>query len=55
MTVKEFIKKLEEMPQDLEVYDFSYEKVEGCHINDEFYAGDPANPNCPIITVVMID
>ena len=55
MTVKEFIDKLKEMPQDLEVYDWSYEKVEGCHIDNEFYVGDPANPKCPIITVVMID
>lgn len=55
MTVKEFIKKLEEMPQDLEIFDFSYERVTGCHVIDEFYDGDYANPKCPVITVVMID
>ena len=55
MTVKEFIKKLQEMPQDLEVFDFSYERVTGCHIIEDFYDGDAANPNCPEITVVMID
>lgn len=55
MTVKELIKKLQEMPQDLEVYDYSYEKVIGCHVNNEFYNGDSANPECEIITVVMID
>ena len=55
MTVKELINKLEEMPQDLEVYDFSHEKVYGCHVQKEFCAGDPANPKCPIITIVMID
>lgn len=55
MTVKEFIKKLEEMPQDLEIYDFSYEKVEGCHVIEEFILGDSANPNCSTAKVVMID
>ena len=55
MTVKELIEKLKEMPQDLEVYDYSYEKVTGCHINSEFYNGDSANPKTEIITVVMID
>lgn len=55
MIVKELIKKLQEMPQDLEVYDYSYEKVTGCHVNNEFYNGDSANPECEIITVVMID
>ena len=55
MTVKELIEKLQEMPQDLPVYDFNYEEIIGCHVNDEFYNGDSANPKCEIITVVMLD
>lgn len=55
MTVRELINKLQEMPQDLPVYDFSYEEVIGCHVNDEFYHGDAANPQNEVITVVMID
>lgn len=55
MTVKDLILKLQEMPQDLEVYDFSYEKVVGCHVEEELYYGDPANPRCPTITAVIID
>ena len=51
MTVNEFIQVLKTMPQDLPVYDFSYEEVIGCHVNDEFY-----QPNTDeIIAVVMID
>lgn len=51
MIVRELIDKLIEMPQDLPVYDYSYEEVNGCHVNDEFY-----EPNTDeTIAVVMID
>lgn len=55
MTVKELIEKLQEMPQDLLVVDWGHFHVEGCHIEEEFYDGDAANPRCPVLTVVMID
>ena len=55
MTVKEFITKLQEMPQDLEVYDWGGFKVEGCHIVTDYPDRDPADPKCQDITVVMID
>ena len=55
MTVKELIEKLADMPQDLPVFDVGHFAIEGCHIDEEFYNGDPANPNCPIITAVVID
>ena len=51
MIVRELIDKLLDMPQDLPVYDFSYEEVNSCHVNDEFY-----EPNTDeTIAVVMID
>ena len=55
MTVKEFVEKLQEMPQDLLVVDWGGYHVEGCHIEEEYYDGDYANPKCPVLTVVMID
>ena len=55
MTVKELIEKLQEMPQDLPVVDWGGFDVEGCHIDEEYYDGDSANPKCPVLTVVMID
>ena len=55
MMVKEFIEKLQEMPQDLQVFESDGFEVKGCHIEDEFYNGDSANPECGIITVVKID
>lgn len=55
MTVKEFIEKLQEMPQNLPVVDWGGYHVEGCHIEEEYYDGDYANPKCPVLTVVMID
>ena len=36
MTVKEFIEKLQEMPQDLLVIDWGGDHVEGCHIEEEY-------------------
>ena len=44
MTVKEFVEKLQKMPQDLLVVDWGGYHVEGY-----------ANPKCPVLTVVMID
>lgn len=55
MTVKELIEKLQEMPQDLLVVDCGGFHVEGRHINEEYYDGDCADPNCPILTAVVID
>lgn len=55
MTVKEFIEKLQEMPQDSLVVDWGGYHVEGCHVEEEYYDGDYANPKCPVLTVVMID
>lgn len=55
MTVKELIEKLQEMPQDLLVVDWGRFHVEGCHVEKEYEDGDAADPNCPILTVVMID
>jgi hypothetical protein len=55
MTVKELIEKLQEMPQDLLVVDCEGYHVDGCHIVEEYYDGDSANPNCPFLTVVRID
>lgn len=51
MTVRELINKLQEMPQDLPVYDFTCEEVIGCHVNDEFYQQNTDET----IIVVMID
>lgn len=51
MTVRELINKLQEMPQDLPVYDFSYEEVNGCHVDTEFYQPKTDED----IAVVMID
>ena len=55
MKVKELITLLQTMPQDLEVVDFSCERVEGCYVEEEFYDGDSNNPSCPIIKVVMLE
>lgn len=55
MIVKELIEKLQEMPQELLVVDWGHFHIEGCHIEEEFYDGDDNNPNCPVLTVVMID
>lgn len=54
MTVSELIAKLQSMPLDLPVK-FMCEDIDSCRINNEFYDGDPANPNCPIITVVELE
>ena len=51
MTVRELINKLQEMPQDLPVYDFRYEEVNGCHVDADFYQPKTDED----IVVVMID
>ena len=53
MTVAELIEALKQMPQDLKVVDIGKD-VSGCRVVDEYYDGDSANPNCPIITVVEL-
>ena len=55
MTVHELIQLLQTMPQELPVKDHMGENINGCHINEEFYDGDYANPNCTIVTVVEFD
>lgn len=54
LTVKELIEELQKMPQDLLVIDMS-EPVSGCHVNHEYYDGDPCNPKCKVIEVVELD
>ncbi len=54
MTVYELIQKLQDMPQDLKVVMFG-ENIDDCHINYEYYDGDYANPNTPIIVVVELE
>lgn len=52
-TVGEFIETLKQFPQDLPIrIDF----MEGTEIwvSEEFYDGDSANPNCPIIKAVVV-
>lgn len=54
MTVRELIEALQQMPQDLKVINMC-EPVSGCHVNPEYFDGDPANPKCQIIEVVELD
>lgn len=55
MTVKELIKALQEMPQDLPVFDLC-EPVNGCHVVHDHPDGDPGRPGgCPEIDAVHLD
>lgn len=55
MKVYELVKLLQELPQDLIVKDTIGNDIDGLHINNEFYNGDYANPDCPVIEVVKLD
>lgn len=53
MTVAEFIEELRQYPQELTVtVDYSKDFV--TYVNHEYYDGDPANPDCPVITCLCI-
>ena len=53
LTVADFIEVLKQYPQDLPIR-FEGDKTAEIWDDDEFYDGDPANPNCPIIHAIVI-
>jgi len=52
-TVAEFINVLKQFPQDLPIR-IDYTKGTEIWVSEEFYDGDCANPNCPIIKAVVV-
>lgn len=54
MKVAELIGILNWMPSNYDVV-IDNERVTRCFINDEFYDGDSANPDCDIISVVELE
>lgn len=52
-TVGEFIETLRKYPQDLPIR-FAHEKGVDIWIEEGFYDGDSANPNCEIIEAVIV-
>ena len=52
-TVAEFIEVLKQFPQDLPIR-IDYMKGTEIWISEEFYDGDSANPNCPVIKAVVV-
>jgi len=55
MTVKELILELQKYPQDLVVVDYTGRlETEDVRMLDEYYDGDCANPNCPVIKALEI-
>lgn len=52
-TVAEFIETLKRFPQDLPIR-IDYMKGTEIWVDEEFYDGDSANPNCPIIKAVIV-
>lgn len=52
-TVSEFIETLKMFPQDLPIR-INYMKGTEILVSNEFFDGDPANPNCPIIRAVIV-
>lgn len=52
-TVAEFIEVLKQFPQDLPI---RIDNMQGTEIwvSEEFYDGDSANPNCPVIKAVVV-
>lgn len=54
MKVAELIAILSWMPKDYDVV-VGNERITRCFVNDEFYDGDPANPDCEIISVVELE
>lgn len=53
MTVAEFIDLLKQFPQDLPLR-IGYKKGAEIYVSDEFYDGDYANPNCPVIRALVV-
>lgn len=54
MKVAELIAILNWMPKDYDVV-VGNEQITKCFVNDEFYDGDSANPDCEIISVVELE
>jgi hypothetical protein len=52
-TVGEFIEVLKQFPQDLPIR-IDYMKGTEIFVSEEFYDGDSANPNCPVIKAVVV-
>ena len=52
-TVAEFIEVLKQYPQNLPIR-IDGEQGADIWIDEEFYDGDSANPNCPIIKAVVV-
>lgn len=55
LTVKELIEILQAYPSDMPVaivYELEWDKSD-IRIIEEFYNGDPANPNCEVINNVL--
>lgn len=52
-TVAEFIETLKRFPQDLPIR-IDFMKGTEIWVDEEFYDGDSANPNCPIIKAVIV-
>lgn len=52
-TVAEFIETLRQFPQDLPIR-IDYMKGTEIWVSEEFFDGDSANPNCPVIRAVVV-
>ena len=52
-TVAEFIETLKQFPQDLPIR-IDYMKGAEIYVSEDFYDGDPASPNCPVIRAVVV-
>lgn len=52
-TVAEFIDTLKQFPQDLPIR-IDYMKGTEIWVSEEFFDGDPANPNCSIFQAVVV-
>lgn len=53
-TVAEFIKTLQQFPQDLPIR-IGYGRGVEIQVVDEFFDGDYANPKCPTIRAVIVN
>jgi len=54
MTVRELIVRLEQMPQDLDVYNSDSYMIEDVYLDKEFYVGDPVDLKCEVIEAVVM-
>jgi hypothetical protein len=52
-TVAEFIETLKEFPQNLPIR-IDYSIGTEIYVSEEFYDGDSADPNCPVIRAVVV-